>query len=206
MQLLATLRPIKISTDLPTSSNEQPGSATIYCPSCEGLGGRAFESKVLLPIHDTNGLLLAELRNRIACPSRIFAGVLALDPFRRHADILKALEIAGCRGIVNFPSVTAIDGEMRASLEDLGYGVKTELDLLRTAVAQGFSALALVDGFAMAQEALAIGISGLVAARRVDEGVIAELSEIARGTTLGLFRLPDAVGAVTSDCMRPLEG
>ncbi len=138
--------------------------------------------------------LLAEVRNGIARRPRFFAGVLALDPFRRHVDILKALKIVGCPGIVNFPSVTAIDGEMRASLEDFGYGVKTEIELLRRAVAQGFSALAFVDGFAMAQETVAIGVSGLVAARHTNEGVLAELSELAQETTLGLFRLPDAVG------------
>lgn len=193
--MLSTLRPINIVADLAGSSNKQPGCVTIYCPSCKGLDCSSFASVVLLPIHDTNGLLLAELRSGTFRPRRIFAGVLAVDPFRRHADILKALEIAGCAGIVNFPSVTAIDGEVRTNLEGFGYGVKTELDLLRTAVAQGFSALALVDSFAMAQEALAFGVSGLIAARRVDAGLVAQLSEIARGTTLGLFRLPDAAGA-----------
>lgn len=192
MQLLPTLRPIKIVTDLAT--NPEPESVTIYCPSCEGLGGGSFESAVLLPIHDANGRLVAELRNGIIRSSRIFAGVFAIDPFRRQVDILKTLEIAGCAGIVNFPSVTAIDGEMRASLEDISYGAKTEIDFLRTAVARGFRALALVDSFAMAQEALAVGVCGLVAARHATEEVLGELSELARETTLGLFRLPDAVG------------
>ena len=92
-------------------------------------------------------------------------------------DILKALENVGCSAIVNFPSVTAIDGEMRTSLEEFGYGVKTEL-LLRRAVAQGGSALALVDSVATAQEALAIGVRGLVAPRYTNEGVLGALSEL----------------------------
>ncbi|WP_439406561.1 phosphoenolpyruvate hydrolase family protein [Bradyrhizobium sp. DASA03076] len=194
MQHLSTLRPVNIATELATVPDETPESVTIYCPSCRGLKGISFESVALLPIHDANGRLLAELRHSIHSPRQIFAGILALDPFRRHVDILKTLESAGCSGIINFPSVTAIDGEMRISLEDLGYGITTEIDLLRTAVAHGFRALALVDSFAMAQEALVVGASGLVATRHANEGELSKLSELARETTLGLFRLPDGVG------------
>lgn len=194
MQFFPTLRPINVVANLAAGSDELDDLVTVFCPCCEGLGCSCFESILLLPIHDANGRLLAEVKNASTRPARIFAGVLALDPFRRHVDILKALEMAGCSGIVNFPSVTSIDGEMRTSLEDLGYGVKTELDLLRTAVEQGFSALALVDSFVMAQEAVAIGVSGLVAARHTNEEILAELSELAQETTLGLFRLPDAAG------------
>ncbi|WP_018240309.1 phosphoenolpyruvate hydrolase family protein [Ensifer sp. BR816] len=194
MHSSSPLRPIKMVTDLAEISDEPPQSATVYCPSCEGLGGSAFDSLVLLPIHDANGRLLSELRRGIARPNQIFAGVLALDPFRRHADILKALETAGCAGIVNFPSVTAIDGEMRVSLEDFGYGAASEINLLRAAVAKGFAALALVDSFGMAQEAVAIGVSGLIAARHANDAMLAELSELAHETRLGLFGLPDAVG------------
>ncbi|BAV52736.1 hypothetical protein MLTONO_p0266 (plasmid) [Mesorhizobium loti] len=190
----STLRPILIVTDLAAISDEQPQSVTLYCPSCEGLQGSAYDSLVLLPIHDTNGRLLAELRKGIPRRRQTFAGVLALDPFRRHVDILKALGTASCPGVVNFPSVTAIDGEMRVSLEDYGYGVTTEINLLRMAVAKGFGALAVVDSFGMAQEAVTIGVSGLIAVRHTSDAMLAELSELAHETTLGLFRLPDAVG------------
>ncbi|ASY60619.1 MULTISPECIES: phosphoenolpyruvate hydrolase family protein [Sinorhizobium] len=185
------LRPIPIVTGL--AADAPPQSVTLYCPACEGLEKSTFDSLVLLPIHDANGCLLSGLGSGVSWPSALFAGVLALDPFRRHADILKALDSAGCHGVVNFPSVTAIDGEMRISLEDFGYGVKSELALLRAAVVKGFSALAVVDSFGMAQEALAIGVSGLIAARHANEAMLAELSELGRETLLGLFRLPDAV-------------
>ncbi|OWK19975.1 hypothetical protein AJ88_35130 [Mesorhizobium amorphae CCBAU 01583] len=192
----STLRPIQIATNLAAISDEQPQPFTLYCPSCEGLEDcTAYDSLVLLPIHDANGRLLSEIRNGIERSSEIFAGVFALDPFRRHVDILKALETAGCFGLVNFPSVTAIDGEMRVSLEDFGYGVTTEINLLRTAVAMGFRALAVVDSFTMAQEAVAAGVSGLIAPRHANETILAELSELAQETSLGLFQLPDAVGA-----------
>ena len=187
------LPPIQIVTDLAAGSDEQPQSVTIYCPCCKGLGG-SYDSLVLLPIHDANGRLLSELGNGMTRPSQTFAGVFAVDPFRRHVDILKALECAGWLGVVNFPSVTAVDGEMRASLEDFGYGVKTEVALLRTTIAKGFSALAVVDSFGMGQEAVAIGASGLIAARHANDATLAELSELAQETTLGLFRLPDVLG------------
>ncbi|WP_439366077.1 phosphoenolpyruvate hydrolase family protein [Bradyrhizobium sp. DASA03005] len=196
MQLFSTLQPVNVVTNLVAGPDEFADLVTVYCPSCERLGCSSFDSLVLLPIHDANGRLLAEVRNGITPRPRFFAGVFALDPFRRHSDILKALEIVGCPGIVNFPSVTGIDGEMRASLEDFGFGVKTEIELLRRAVAHGFSALALVDGFAMAQEAVAVGVSGLVAARHTKESVLVDLPELARETALGLFRLPDAVGGI----------
>ncbi|WEX91684.1 phosphoenolpyruvate hydrolase family protein (plasmid) [Sinorhizobium garamanticum] len=190
----STPRSIPVVTDLAASASDQPKSVTLYCPSCEGLDGSAYDTLALLPIHDANERLLAELRNGVPIDSQVFAGVFALDPFRRHVDILKALEAAGCHGVVNFPSVTAIDGEMRVSLEDFGYGVTAEINLLRTAVAKGFGALAVVDSFGMAQDAVTIGVSGLIAARHANDAMLAELSELAHETSLGLFRLPDAVG------------
>ncbi|ASY73716.1 phosphoenolpyruvate hydrolase family protein [Sinorhizobium fredii] len=194
MHMSSPLPSIPIVTDVAAIAGEKPQAVRLYCPSCEGLDGSAYDSLVLLPIHDANERLLAELRNGAWSESQVFAGVFAIDPFRRHVDILKALEAAGCRRVVNFPSVTAIDGEMRVSLEDFGYGVTAEINLLRTAIAKGFSALAVVDSFAMAQEAVAIGVSGLVSARHANDAMLAELSELAHGTSLGLFRLPDAVG------------
>ncbi|MCA1494843.1 phosphoenolpyruvate hydrolase family protein [Ensifer sp. NBAIM29] len=190
----STLPSIPIVTDLAALTGDQPQSVTLYCPSCKGLDDSAYDSLVLLPIHDANERLLSDLRNGVLSEAQVFAGVFALDPFRRHVDILKALKAAGCHRIVNFPSVTAIDGEMRVSLEDFGYGVTAEIGLLRTAVAKGFSALAVVDSFGMAHEAVTIGVSGLVAARHANDAMLAELSELAHETSLGLFRLPDAVG------------
>ncbi|WP_245424425.1 phosphoenolpyruvate hydrolase family protein [Sinorhizobium sp. BJ1] len=190
----STLPSIPIVTDLAAIAGEEPQSVRLYCPSCEGLDGSAYDSLVLLPIHDANERLLAELRNGVRSEAQVFAGVFALDPFRRHVDILKALKAAGCHRVVNFPSVTAIDGEMRVSLEDFGYGVTAEINLLRTAVAKGFSALAVVDSLGMAQEAVAIGVSGLIAARHANDAMLADLLELAHETSLGLFRLPDAVG------------
>ncbi|OHV78892.1 phosphoenolpyruvate hydrolase family protein [Ensifer sp. LCM 4579] len=192
MTLPSNLRPIPIITDL-VASDAPPQSVALYCPACEGLEQSAFDSLVLLPIHDANGRLLSGLGSNVSWPSEMFAGVLALDPFRRHADIFQALDNAGCHGVVNFPSVTAIDGEMRVNLEDFGHGAKSELALLRAAVAEGFSALAVVDSFGMGQEAIAIGVHGLVAARHANEAMIAELAELARETKLGLFRLPDDI-------------
>ncbi|MCA1408548.1 phosphoenolpyruvate hydrolase family protein [Ensifer sp. IC3342] len=194
MHMPSTLPSIPIVTDLAAIAGEEPQSVRLYCPSCEGLDGSAYDSLVLLPIHDANERLLAELRNGVLSEAQVFAGVFALDPFRRHVDILKALGAGGCHRVVNFPSVTAIDGEMRVSLEDFGYGVTAEINLLRTAVAKGFSALAVVDSFGMAQEAVAIGVSGLIAARHANDAMLADLSELAHETSLGLFRLPDAVG------------
>lgn len=194
MHTPSPLRCIPIVTDLAAPIGARPQPVALYCPSCEGLDGSAYDSLVLLPIHDANERLLTELRNAAPPQSQVYAGVFALDPFRRHVDILNALETVGWHGVVNFPSVTAIDGEMRVSLEDFGFGVTAEINLLRTAVAKGFSALAVVDSFGMAQEAVAIGVSGLIAARHANDAMLAELSELAHETSLGLFRLPDGVG------------
>lgn len=200
MHAFSTLRPVEIMTRLAATSDHGRERVSIFCPACDRLRGNAFDSLVLLPIHDANGRLLSELRNRIARPNQLFAGVLALDPFRRHADILKVIETSGCSGIANFPSITAIDGEMRVSLEGFGCGATTEINLLRSAVAKGFSALAVVDSLGMAQEAVTIGVSGLIAARHANDSMFADLSKLAQETRLGLLRLPSAVGAPDLAC------
>ncbi|MBB5538848.1 phosphoenolpyruvate hydrolase family protein [Rhizobium giardinii] len=193
MRALPILPSIQIVTDLEVAG-AQAQRVSLYCPSCKGLGA-SYDSVVLLPIHDANGRLLSELGPRRKYPEHLYAGVFALDPFRRHAEILRALECAGFTGVVNFPSVSMVDGEMRLSLDDLGYGAKTEISFLRAAVANGFSALALVDSSEIGREAVAAGVCGLIAVRHTTEAVLDELSKIARQTTLGLFRLPEAVGS-----------
>lgn len=184
---------VRFVTDLPSNGPAEPQGLMLYCPCLAGLGGGPVETLALLPIHDANGLLLAGLETAAGRLSGLFAGVLALDPFRRRGDILAALGRAGCTGLVNFPSIAAIDGEMRTSLEAFGYGLEAELDLLREARAQGFRIAAVVDGAAAGAQAVQAGAEALIAAARGGEALRLALEDLARGTPTRVLAIPEAI-------------
>jgi predicted TIM-barrel enzyme len=53
-------------------------------------------------------------------------------------NFLGQIKEAGFSGVMNFPTVAALDGNYRKRLEDLGMGYEKEVDLIRTAHDMGF--------------------------------------------------------------------
>jgi len=109
----------------------------VFCPFLDGpdpatlfwLGGLAWQ--------DANARLLASL-GRVAPPRCIvYAGVFAVDPFRRDEDLFAALATAGIQGVVNLPSVAFMDGELAAILGSFDLGAQREIAFLRRARATG---------------------------------------------------------------------
>ena len=108
----------------PAYARDAGEARTIFCPSAEGLAGYPLDVLCALPIHDANGRLLDALGRRLVLPEHIYAGVFAVDPFRRRADILAAVRAAGIGRVANFPSVCRFDGAVRADFDALGFGAR----------------------------------------------------------------------------------
>src|SRR5262249_18448370 len=74
----------------------------------------------------------------------IIAGLLASDPTVSVTDRLERWRSWQVHGVINYPSVTLLDGTARAIFEDQGATVAAELTLLEQARARGLVALGFV--------------------------------------------------------------
>lgn len=144
------------------SRSAEASHLTLFCPAVAGLAAHAIEAVSLLPIHDCNGRLLQAIAGGARGAEGVSACVFTIDPFRRYADLFAALREAGFSRVTNFPSTAVIDGEMRDSLEELGFGSGREECFLREAAEAGFNVTAFVTTAEGAQDMLAAGASSLV--------------------------------------------
>src|ERR1700722_18207189 len=100
-----------------------------------------------LPIGDANAIV-KEMGEREVLPvtrdTPVIAGVFAADPTREMAHFLGELIDLGFSGVINFPSIAWIEGELRAGLESSGLGFQREVDMIRIAGEAGLFTLAYV--------------------------------------------------------------
>jgi predicted TIM-barrel enzyme len=100
-----------------------------------------------LPIGDANGIV-KQMGEREVLPvtrnTPVVAGVFAADPTREMDHFLGELVALGFSGVINFPSIAWLEGELRAGLESSGLGFSRELEMTRLAVARGLYAMAYV--------------------------------------------------------------
>lgn len=124
----------------------------------------------LLPIGDANAIVV-EMGERDILPvvkeTPVIAGVYGSDPTRVIDRFLKSLPPMGFSGIINFPSHGYIDGAFRSSLEETGFGLDNEVELIRKARTQDIFSLAYcydldsVDGFVSAGVDVLVAHMGL---------------------------------------------
>ncbi|MCL2562898.1 MAG: phosphoenolpyruvate hydrolase family protein [Oscillospiraceae bacterium] len=90
-----------------------------------------------LPICDSNALTL-ELGEREILPIvqdvPVCAGLLGADPTRDMERLLDRVKSLGFSGIYNSPSMSAIDGSLRAAFEETGLPFQKEIDMMELAV------------------------------------------------------------------------
>jgi predicted TIM-barrel enzyme len=119
-----------------------------------------------LPIGDANGIV-KEMGEREILPvtrsTPVIAGVFASDPTREMDHFLEELKALGFSGVINFPAVAWIEGELRAGLESSGLGFQREIDMIRLAARIGLFTLAYVFNAAEAARMVEAGVDCIVA-------------------------------------------
>ncbi|HZY79880.1 MAG TPA: phosphoenolpyruvate hydrolase family protein [Cyclobacteriaceae bacterium] len=90
------------------------------------------------------------LPHRKATP--VVAGVFASDPEQPIIERLKKLKELGVEGITNWPAVGFFDGNFRAHLENEGFGIAAEAEMLKQAKELGF----VTFGFALTAQDAAV--------------------------------------------------
>ena len=94
----------------------------------------------------------------------VFVGLIPGDPTRPLAERLDLLQSRGVTGIVNYPSVTLLDGNLRGIYEECGSTIDAELALLVEAQARGMKVLGfvaadpVVAGFAAVPDGLVVSL------------------------------------------------
>lgn len=78
----------------------------------------------------------------------VVAGVFAADPNLITRKRLERLKELGVEGITNWPAIGFIDGIFRAHLENEGFGISAEVELLKQAKEQGL----VTFGFALSAD------------------------------------------------------
>ncbi len=105
----------------------------------------------------------------------ILVGLMTADPTCPVAERLDFLQSQGISGIVNYPSMTLLDGNLRRIFEECGSTVEAEIELLAEARARGMTVLAFVGADPrVAQRFAEAPIDGLI----VSLGLTRELDDI----------------------------
>jgi len=118
----------------------------------------------LLPIGNANQQLLAQSRQSPTGadgPPRV-AGIYAADPLLQWKPHLAELRALGYCGVVNSPSICAVDGHYRQMLEDHHFGYGREVEFIATASDAGWFTAAHVGGVRDAEQMAAAGADVLL--------------------------------------------
>ncbi len=99
----------------------------------------------LLPFKNCNDLVFSfateEVLPRVNKIPVVF-GAFAEDPSIQHSSFVDKLINAGFHGIINFPTISLVDGIFREALEEEGNGFVHEVNLLRIAHEKGMFTVA----------------------------------------------------------------
>lgn len=115
------------------------GCGTVLCPARWVVaGGEDLREAALIgPTCDANGALLTCL-TRSRTPRADFAAIFAADPFALWDDIAAELAALGIPGVINYPTVGLVEGEMARNLAEVGLGIAAEAALMEQFRAKGF--------------------------------------------------------------------
>ena len=98
-----------------------------------------------LPFSSCNDLVLNYAKTEVVPQIDnvpVIFGACAQDPLYGKEQIIKTIKNIGFDGIVNFPTVSLIDGQFREALEEQGEGYNHEVELLRMAHESGLFTVA----------------------------------------------------------------
>jgi predicted TIM-barrel enzyme len=153
---------IRLAKNLAQTESINTATTWILCP---WLGRLPEDTGVWLSVlaaHDANeGLLEALPPSKKSWPN-VFAGVFAVDALRSTAQLIRRLKCAGIGGVINFPSVSFIDGEAGAILNGLSLGIDREIDFLQACSTEGLRIAGVTRSIEAARRLMGMGIDFLI--------------------------------------------
>jgi predicted TIM-barrel enzyme len=90
----------------------------------------------LMPYGNANEIVLDLGENHVlpaVNKTPVVAGVCGTDPTRNMRKFLQQLREAGFSGVINYPTVSRFDGDIRRDFESVGLGFAREVEMIATA-------------------------------------------------------------------------
>jgi predicted TIM-barrel enzyme len=90
----------------------------------------------LMPYGNANEIVLELGENHVLPAVKktpVIAGVCGTDPTRNMRKFLEQLREAGFSGVINYPTVSRFDGDIRRDFESVGLGFAREVEMIVTA-------------------------------------------------------------------------
>jgi predicted TIM-barrel enzyme/DNA-binding NtrC family response regulator len=151
-----------------TAAQVGTGAASEHCIWCPAIARYPHDPPSLgiwlspLAAHSANELLLQSLVDARGIGPRVYAGVFATDPLRTDTSLIRQLQAADVRGVINFPSVSFIDGQASATLDQLGLGIEREIKFLVSCREAGLRIAGVASTEATARRLLEQGVDFLI--------------------------------------------
>jgi len=147
------------------AETEATNSATtwILCPWLEYFPDTNGVWLSVLAAHDSNEGLLQALAASTKTWANVYAGVFAVDTLRPSSQLIRCLKNAGVAGVINFPSISFIDGEAGEVFSGLSLGIDREIDFLRKCSSAGLRIAGVTKSMEAAEQLSNMGVDFLIA-------------------------------------------
>jgi len=164
----------------------------------------------LMPYGNANEIVLELGVNHVLPAIKktpVMAGVCGTDPTRNMHSFLKQLSEVGFSGVINYPTVSRFDGNIRRDFESVGLGFAREVEMIATARKIGLYTTCYIrtpeEGAQMAQAGVDLVVPhvGLTSGGTVGGGAMS-LDEAVKATQ----DLIDVVRAVNPDVIALAHG
>ena len=164
----------------------------------------------LMPYGNANEIVLELGENHVLPAVKktpVMAGVCGTDPTRNMRSFLKQLCEVGFSGVINYPTVSRFDGNIRRDFESVGLGFAREVEMIATARKIGLYTTCYIrtpeEGAQMAQAGVDLVVPhvGLTSGGTVGGGAMS-LDEAVKATQ----DLIDVVRAVNPDVIALAHG
>ncbi len=164
----------------------------------------------LMPYGNANEIVLELGENHVLPAIKktpVMAGVCGTDPTRNMHSFLKQLSEVGFSGVINYPTVSRFDGNIRRDFESVGLGFAREVEMIATARKIGLYTTCYIrtpeEGAQMAQAGVDLIVPhvGLTSGGTVGGGAMS-LDEAVKATQ----DLIDVVRAVNPDVIALAHG
>jgi predicted TIM-barrel enzyme len=90
----------------------------------------------LMPYGNANEIVLELGENHVLPAVKrtpVIAGVCGTDPTRNMRKFLEQVREAGFSGVINYPTICRLDGDIRSDFESTGLGFEREVEMIATA-------------------------------------------------------------------------
>jgi predicted TIM-barrel enzyme len=153
---------VRLARNLAQTLSANASARWILCPWLDRFPKDTGVWLSVLAAHDANEDLLEALPASKKRWLKVYAGVLAVDTLRPTAQLIRHFKSAGIYGVINFPSVSFIDGEAAKVFKGLSLGIEREIEFLQACSMEGLRIAGVTNSAEAAQRLVQIGVDFLI--------------------------------------------